>query len=248
MARTSAKPILKGGIFSGKYWKEAAKEVTNVRSLVFAALIVALRVAVKAARLPAVAGVNFTLDCYVNAMGSIVYGPLVGLMVGAISDTLGCIFFPSGAYFFPFIFVEMWSSFIFGLFLWRRQITAPKALTAKFLINMVGNVLMNSIFIKWSYYLIGDDKFYTYNLINGVRIVKNLVMFPLEAILIVILISALLPAMKQLKVVPQEQEAIKLRKRDIALTVGLLLLSVALIVLYILWLKPFMDAHNFKFL
>ena len=44
-----------------------------------------------------------------------IYGPLVGLLVGAVSDTIGAVLFPTGAYFFPFIFVEMFSSFIFGL-------------------------------------------------------------------------------------------------------------------------------------
>lgn len=241
MANTKQKSILDCGVFTGKYWSEAAKELTSVKSLVFAALIIALRVAVKAFKIPVAAGVNFTLDCYVNAMGSVVYGPVVGLLVGAASDTLGCILFPSGTYFLPFILVEMWSSFIFGLLLWRRQITVPRVLISKFLINFVGNIAMNSVFMKWMYYALGDDKFYTYNIVNGVRVVKNLVLFPLEAILIVLLLTAVLPAMRSLKIVPKEQQALRLRKKDIVLVVTLFVLSVALVLSYVFWLKDIIN-------
>ena len=245
MANKRSKTLLTEGVFTRKYWAEAARELTDVKSLVFAALIIALRVAVKFFKVP-LWGVNFTLDCYVNAMGSIVYGPVVGLLVGAASDTIGCIVAPSGAYFLPFILVEMFSSFIFGLFLWRRQITAPRVLLAKFIINMVGNVAMNSIFIKWQYYLLGDENFYTYNLINGTRIVKNLAMFPLEAVLIVLLLTALLPAMRHLGVVPKEQEAVRMTKKDWILIVILFVLSVALVAFYAFFLKDFIAAHNLK--
>lgn len=98
-------------IRSRSYWAEAARSFRNTRMLVFAALIVALRVAVKFLRVPLAAGLELSLDAYVNSLGSLVYGPLMGLAVGAVSDTVGCILAPTGAYFLPFILVEMTSSF-----------------------------------------------------------------------------------------------------------------------------------------
>ena len=87
------KSELNCSIFSRQYWREARNEFSNPKTLVFAALIIALRVIVKMAKIPLVAGLSLTFDCYINALGSIVYGPIVAICVGAISDTLGCMLF-----------------------------------------------------------------------------------------------------------------------------------------------------------
>ena len=69
---------------------------------VFAAVIIAMRIAVKAVKIVIIPGaLNFGFDFIVNSAGSMIYGPLVGLLVGAVSDTIGAVLFPTGAYFFP---------------------------------------------------------------------------------------------------------------------------------------------------
>ena len=115
MNKSAKSPVTRSG-----YWRDAARVCTDTRMLVFAALIVALRVVVKFFKIPLAAGLDLTFDCYVNSVGAVVYGPVMALAVGAVSDTLGCILAPNGAYFLPFILVEMSSGFIFALFLWRR--------------------------------------------------------------------------------------------------------------------------------
>lgn len=88
-------------VFSKEYWRLAAENFFKSKMLVFAALICALRIAVKSLRVTIVPQTLYlTFDPYVNALGSLVYGPLVGLAVGAVSDTIGALLFPSGAYFF----------------------------------------------------------------------------------------------------------------------------------------------------
>ena len=231
------------------YFRLAAGEFSSLRNLVFAALIVAMRVLVKAFQIPLAAGLSITFDCYVNALGSLVYGPLVGLLVGAVSDTLGCIFFPAGTYFLPFILTEMLSSFIFGLFLWRKKLTVLRVLLAKFTVNLVCNILLTSLLMKWMYYwYYGDEKAASYSLINLVRVGKNLVLFPVESVLIVFVLGAFLPALRSLHMVPENQGSLLLKKRHILLVILLTLLSVGLILLYIFWGKDFLSHHNIKLL
>lgn len=243
----SALPTRAGteSVFSRAYWREAAKNFSRVKLLVFAAMICALRIAVKSLRIPVIPGsLYFTFDAYVNALGSLVYGPAVGLAVGAVSDTIGAILFPSGTYFFPFIVVEMTSSFLFGLFFWRRKITVSRAVLSKFCVSFVCNIVLNSLLIKWSYSYFATGQ--TYNLINGVRIVKNLVMVPLEGILIVFVLNAFLPLLRRMRFVRADQEGLKPGRRDILLVVALTLLSVALILFYVFFLRDFISEHNIK--
>ncbi len=233
-------------ILSGAYWREAARVFKDVRMLVFAALMVALRVTVKMIDIPLAAGLNITLDCYINSLGSLVYGPLMGLLAGAVSDTIGCMVAPSGAYFLPFMFVEMSSSFIFALFFWRRNLSVSRVLAAKFTVNFICNIILTSLFMKWNYYFYyGIEKAEAYSVINGVRIVKNLIMFPLEAMLITLLIGALAPALRSMRLLTTEND-LQLRRRHYWTIAGLTVLSVALILLYVFFLKDFVSAHNIK--
>ncbi len=232
-------------IFSAEYWKSAAANFKNSKMLAYAALVCALRIAVKAAKIPLGAGVTLTFDCYVNAIGAIIYGPLLGLGVGAISDTVGAFLFPTGDYFFPFIFVETSSSFIFALFFWKRKISVPRALLAKFTVNFFCNIILTSLVMKWMYALYYTEK--TYYLFNALRIVKNLVLFPLEGVLICLLLNYLMPIMKRMRFVPQEQEGISFRKRDYILLVALSVLALGLVLFYVLFFKDFLTAHNLIF-
>ncbi len=230
-------------IFSKQYWRAAAKNFSNLQMICFAALIIALRVAVKFISLPVAQGVTFSFDCYVNSIGAVVYGPLVGLAVGAVSDTLGCILHPTGPYFFPFIFTEMSSSFIFALFLWKRDISAPRVLLSKFTVNFFCNIILTSALMKvYMSIFYGKD----YNLVNLTRIVKNLVLFPIEAMVITLILTAMIPAYKSLKLIDKSQSNVSMRKKDIVLIAVLTVLSVGLVLFYIFFLKDFVSAHNIK--
>lgn len=237
------------GILTAAYWRLALASFRSTQMLTFASLICALRVVVKLFRIPLAAGLTLSLDCYVNALGSVVYGPLVGLLVGAVSDTLGCLLFPSGPYFFPFIFVEMSSSFIFGLFLWRRRLTVNLVLLSKFAINLVCNIILTSIIMKWDYYFFyGIEKAEAYAVINLVRIGKNLVLFPLEAMLITLVLQAAIPALNRLKFSGLDPAQLRLEKKHYVMIAVLLLISIGLIVLYVNGGADFIKGHNFKWL
>ncbi len=235
-------------IRSAAYWKSAARSFRSTPMLVLAALTVALRVAVKFFRIPLAAGLFLSFDCYVNALGSLVYGPLMGLAVGAVSDTLGCILAPSGPYFLPFILVEMSSSFLFGLFFWQRELSLPRILTAKFTVNTVCNIVLTSLFVKWSYRVFyGVEKAQGYALINGARIVKSLVLFPVEAVLIALVFRAAIPVLRSQNLL-RGTPPLRPTRRDLLLAAVLFLLSVGLVLLYIFFLKDFIAAHNIQWL
>ena len=78
-AKGAETPVNQPKTFSHAYFKEAAKVFKDARKLAFAAVICALRVAVKSLSLQIAPGVYLSFDCYVNALGSLVYGPLMAL-------------------------------------------------------------------------------------------------------------------------------------------------------------------------
>ena len=180
--------------FSLEYWRQAFGELKDTRSLVFAALILALRIAMKPLKIPIAADVNITFGFIVNALGSMVYGPVVALLGGAVSDTLGYLVAPSGAYYFPFIILEMMGSFIFALFLYSTDITPTRLILSKFCVNLFVNILLNEPIMVRYYQL-----FYTsvYQPFVLVRIVKNIVMLPIESVILMIVFKAMIPPLEK---------------------------------------------------
>lgn len=234
-------------ILSVAYWREAVSNFSKPQMLVLAAIVVALRIAVKFFKIPIAPGLSISADAYVNAVGSLIYGPAVGLAVGSLSDTLGYIVNPSGPYFFPFIFTEMGSSFIYGLFFWKRNPSISRILVAKFTVNMICNVIMTSVFNKWMYLVFyGIDKAEAYNIINLTRIAKNLVLFPLESVLIAIVMGALLPSLSRMHLLSEIPD-LKLKKRHYVAIIALTLFAVGLVLLYVFFLKDFVKSLNINF-
>ncbi|MBR3778336.1 MAG: folate family ECF transporter S component [Clostridia bacterium] len=230
-------------VFSAAYWKEAVGNLKNTRMLALAAMIVALRAICKMLEIPLAPGLNINVAGLFNSVGAMVYGPVVGLVGAVVSDPLGYLLHPDGPYFLPFMLVDMSSSFIFGLFFWKRPLTVGRAMGAKFTVNMVSNIVMTSFIMKW--YVAVFNLGFAYNLINLTRIAKNLVMFPIEAIFISVVLGALSPALYRLRLL-SEQPNLKLKAKHYILVAVLTLVSIGLVLFYIYFLKDFVAAHNIK--
>ncbi len=182
---------------SSAYWKDSARQFTDLRMLVMAAMFCALRVAVDAVDIRLGPDLYIGVSFLVTALGAYIYGPLMGLACGAITDTISALLFPKGAYFFPFIFIEMLGGFLFGLFLWRQRVTPTRLILSKLSVTVLCNVVLNSAVLIWMYAWMGNPK--TSLVFMVPRLIKNVVLFPAECVLLALLFNALLPALQQLK-------------------------------------------------
>ena len=206
------------------YWRDAAAELRDTRILVFAALMIALRVALKSLGIPIAADLKINIAFFVNAFGAMVFGPVVAILAAAISDTLGCLLVPSGAYFFPFIFIEIAGSLIFALFLYRARVTATRVILSRFCIDFFVNIVLNTP-IMWLYYKMVLGK--SYAIFQLPRIIKNLALFPLESVLLVLFLTAMMPVGARFGLLYDKGENLRLRKRQVALLVTLFVVGAA---------------------
>ena len=180
--------------FSAEYWRQACSELKDTRVLVFAALMLALRVVMKPLRIPIAADVNITFGFIVNALGAAVYGPVVAGFSAAVSDVLGYLIAPNGVYYVPFILTEIAGSVIFALFLYSTDITPVRLILAKFCVNLFVNILMTEPIMVQYYKLYMTS---VYQPFMWIRIVKNLVMLPIESVILMIVFRAAIPALSK---------------------------------------------------
>ncbi len=205
--------------FSLAYWRAAALEMTKLRSLVLAAVVIALRVAVSFIAIPVGESLKITFGFFFNALGSMIYGPIVALIGGAAEDIIGFFAFPSGyPFFFGYTLNAMLSSFIFAIFLYRTQLSFWRVAVSRACVNVFVNIFLGSL---WSTMLY--SKGFVYYI--GKSYFKNLTLLPLEIILLAFFLFYLQPFLMGSKLIPQQNKIKITRTHIIVLVVACVLLA-----------------------
>lgn len=186
--------------FSRAYWRGAAGEMRDPRKLTFAALMIALCTVLGYLPSVAVWEAKITWGFLARALCAWVCGPLLGLAFGFAEDILGFFLTGGGGQpFFPgYTLSTMLGVFLYALFLYRANLSVWRVCAAKFLTN-VENVLLGTL---WSAMMTGK----AWMVLAPARALKNLVMFPVQSILLYALFAALLPALRRARMVPERQD------------------------------------------
>lgn len=210
--------------FCAGYWRDAASELKNTKMLVFAALIVALRVALKTVvRIPLGPNLDITPAFLANALGAMVYGPVVGAVGALVSDVLG-VLLRGDTYFLPYALTEISGSVIFALFFYRQKITPTRVILSRFSICLFVNILMQTpIDMLFQYVMYG----YNNVVLTMPRIFKNLFMFPIESVVLTIFLSAVQPITYRLRLTFDGNAKLSFTKRQVALLVMLVAVGAA---------------------
>ena len=183
--------------FSRAYWSDAVEDFKETRNLVFCALMVAACVALSyIPSIPVSDGVNVTWGFLARSMCGMVCGPVSALVFGFVEDTVSFMMHPTGAYFPGYALTTMLGTMTYALFLYRTKVSVLRVFLAKLVTN-IQNVLLGSL---WSAILYG--KGYIYYMAKSA--VKNAVMLPVQAIMLVILFAALLPILGRMGVISKQ--------------------------------------------
>ena len=177
--------------FSKAYWRDAAKEFRSTRMLVFAALMIALRVICKPLSIQVGPMLSIPIAAMlVNALGAMAFGPVVAIPAALISDTLGFLVYPNGVFFPLYALTEIAGSVIFALFLYRTRVNVWRVLLARFCIDIIVNIALQTP-INYLYYSIALSKAYEGLLL--IHVIKELAMFPVETVIIAIFLRFAVP-------------------------------------------------------
>ena len=165
-------------VFSAAYWRAARAEFRNVRVLAFAGLICAMAVVLESIPIFLLGpSLKIYFSFLAVSLGCMCYGPLVGMMAGAVIDTVGFLISSFGEPYFPgFLITAILSGLLYGMMLYRRKPTVWRIILLRLIINYGSNVLLGSV---WKAMLYG--KGYLYYVSTG--LVKNTVLLPLEVFL-----------------------------------------------------------------
>ncbi len=187
--------------FSAPYWRDAAADFKQVRTLAFSALMIAACVGLS--YVPSIyigdTGAKLTWGFLARALCSLVGGPINGLVFGLAEDTVSYLMNPGGPYFPGYALTTMLGNLTYALFLYRSRVTVVRVAFAKLLTN-VQNVFLGSL---WSMILYGKKSYWVY--MTGSAF-KNIITFPITLAALLVLLAALLPIMKRMGLLPAESK------------------------------------------
>ena len=212
--------------FSKAYWRDAADEMKSVRSLVLASVIVALRVLSKFLVIRFGTIEWPIVGIVVNAFGSMCYGPVVAAIVGFLSDALGFLTSttPGDFYFPPAAIPEILASVVFALFLYRTRVNVWRLLLSRFVICFFINVLISTPITMWYYSI----RLKPYMWMNIPRFIKNIVTFPIDAVILAFFFRYLIPPIRRLGFVRSDTSELHFTRRNVIVTAILTVLGIGI--------------------
>ena len=224
MARLEKSTAVYKTPFSKGYWRDAVMELKDTKMLVFAALIIALRVALKTlVKIPLAPNLDITPAFLANALGAMVYGPVVGGLSAIISDVLG-VLLRGDTYFLPYVLTEISGSVIFAMFFYRQKITPTRVIMSRFCICLFVNILMQTpIDILFQKVMYGKSTY----VLTLPRIFKNLYMFPIESVVLTVFLRVMQPITTRMHLTYVKSEGLRFEKKQVVLLLILVLLGTA---------------------
>ena len=194
--------------FSPAYWRDALADFRSLRAMVFAALMVAACVALSYLdSVPVVNNIGIKWGFLARALCALVCGPVMGIVFGAVEDTVSFMYHSTGAYNPFYMFTTVVGVVTYALCLYRCKVTVWRIFLAKFLTN-VQNVFLGGL----GTYLFYSSKGYW--AIVTASAVKNLIMLPIQTVSLIVLFAALLPILHRMGFLPdQATEGLRFWKR-----------------------------------
>lgn len=181
------------------YWISASKEFHKLHSLIFAGITIALGNILGSIYIPVGINLRISSAFIIIALGSLVFGPVMGLLTGLAYDLIGFLIFPSTVFFPGYTLSIMLEFFIYGIFLYNSQLSILKIFAAKFIVNYGIHVGLDSL---WSKILFGKGYYFFF----AKSIIKNTIMLPIEVIILVVFLQILLPILSHKGIIPKQNK------------------------------------------
>ena len=201
--------------FTPAYWRDAAAELKDTKMLVFAALMIAIRVALKLVAIPLAPNLKINTAILANALGAMVFGPVVAAASAVVSDFLG-VLITGEVYFLPMVLLEIGGSVIFALFLYRARVTPTRVILSRFTICLVVNVFLQTPLMMLYYQMMMGGTSYV---LTVPKIIKNLFMFPIESVVLTIFLAFMQPILYRMKLIYNPEASLRFGKKQVTLLI-----------------------------
>lgn len=162
---------------------DSANELKSVKNLVLIAFMIALSIVVGYFTLAFGNFIKIGFSNLVNEFTCMLFGPVIGIIFGFVSDILKYITKPTGAFFPGFTLNAMIAGMLYGIMLYHKKITFKRVFLAELLVTIIVNLGLATF---WLCVMYGNS----FMVIFPMRLLKSLIMLPINSFLLYTIIKA----------------------------------------------------------
>ncbi|WP_124068296.1 folate family ECF transporter S component [Clostridium sp. E02] len=163
---------------------DSYKEVKSVRTITTAAMFAAIAMILDVFSIHLGSYIKVTFSSIPNGIIAYLFGPVMGGLFSGCLDILKYLMKPTGAFFPGFTLVSILAGVLYGCMYYKKNITLKRILVSKFVVMLICNVILNTVCLSILY---GKG----FMIMLPARIVKNLVMWPIDSMIFYSLIKSM---------------------------------------------------------
>ncbi len=154
------------------------RRLRQTRRLVYCAMLLAMEIALNlAVSIPIGPTIRVSFGYLCVAATALLCGPVPAIACAALGDIIGHVIKPMGAYFPGFTLSAMIGGFVYAWAFYERPVTLARAAVSKAVIDLVVNLLLNTLWLQILY----GKAFWA--ILPG-RALKNLAQYPVDVLLL----------------------------------------------------------------
>lgn len=186
------RPVIAFFVRLGEKFTSSFLSLRSPKTIAITGMLIALNVVLSMITVYITPELRLGLSFIPIALVAMLYGPAVAAIAAASGDIFSFILRPAGPYFPGFTISEVLAAVIMGLFLYKCVLKVRNVIISRSLISVLINCLLNTY---WLSLLYGD----AFNLLFVPRVIKNVLMLPVEIILCLALLEAFykIPALRK---------------------------------------------------
>ena len=175
--------------FHISFFNDSLKNFKNVKSLVLMATLLSIVMVCKFIPIPSgFSDLGLGFGYLFLALACMLFGPYPALVIGVLSDLIGYVIKPDGAFFIGYTLQAMFACFAYSLCLHKSYVTFQRCFFARVLVNFIANVIIGSISRSIMFGLSFDA---TITYILTISLPKNLIYLLPQSLLLFFVLKAM---------------------------------------------------------
>lgn len=163
---------------------DSYREFKSVRTITTMAMLAALAIILGMFSIDYGSFIRIGFSSIPNGIVAYLFGPTVGGIFAGALDVLKYIIKPTGPFCPQLTLVTILAGGMYGCMYYKKKITLPRVLVAKFIVMLVCNVFLNTFCLSVLY---GQ----AFMELIPLRALKNLIMWPIDSVIFYLITQAL---------------------------------------------------------
>lgn len=167
-----------------KQFSESAKEMKKLKTIVITGLLIAIGIVLGQFSIQITQTTKIGISFIPTQLTAMLFGPVVGGIMGGVSDILKFIIKPTGTFLIGYTINAMIGPILYGMILYRKPISFLRIFWSKVVVAIVVNVILGSY---WNYLYFGKA---IIALLPG-KLLQQAIQVPVQTILFYFVVVAL---------------------------------------------------------